>query len=131
MPQPLASQHWGDIPQPSCWPILNGGTRLPYSRPGSASMATAHHRHNGPWPCLCHACAVPWAGPGWALAAPGCPGQEWDVLSGGSLAGGGGVFHLPPAVGSGLARAGGGCGSVLPSPCAGRRGEDLVAVVAS
>lgn len=81
------------------------------------------------------AVAVPWlcravGGTGMGAGSPGCPGQEWDTRPGAARRGGR-AFQLPSAAGSGLARAGDGCGSVLPSPCAGRRGEDRAAVVAS
>lgn len=56
MPQLSASQHWGDLPQPSCWLILSGGTRVPYPRHGSAGMVTARCACDGPCLCLCHGC---------------------------------------------------------------------------
>lgn len=92
MPQLSASQHWGDLPQPSCWLILNGGTRVPYARHGSAGVVTACCARDGPCLCLCHGCGCVKPVPccGWdqdgCWQPRGCLGQEQDTPSGGSPA---------------------------------------------
>ena len=79
VPQLSANQHWGDLPQPSCWPILDGGTRAPYTRPGSAGVATACCARGGPCPCLCLGCshAMPVPCRAWDQDGPWQPRGAW------------------------------------------------------